>query len=178
MRALDRYAFQIRLNEPNYPNVRDLLGFVGASAREVVEAAGADIRTRPVGTGPFRLREWKRGSRIVLEANARYRAVHFPESSKPAHATLVRNMQGKVLPQIGVVEINMIDEDLTRLLQFERAGLDFVLLRGEVATRLLENGKLKPEYAARGVTRIAFPEPFGFYLYFNVADSVIGGMGN
>src|SRR6266566_7800081 len=62
MGALDRYTFQIRLNEPNYPNVRDLLGFVGASAREVVEAAGPDIRTRPVGTGPFRLREWKRGS--------------------------------------------------------------------------------------------------------------------
>jgi oligopeptide transport system substrate-binding protein len=178
MRALDRYTFQIRLNEPNYPNVRDLLGFVGASAREVIEAAGPDIRTRPVGTGPFRLREWKRGSRIVLEANPRYRPVHFPESSKPAHATLVRSMQGKVLPLIGIIEINMIDEDLTRLLQFERAGLDFVLLRGEVATRLLDHGKLKPEYAARGVTRIAFPEPFGFYLYFNVADAVIGGMGN
>jgi len=54
----------------------------------------------------------------------------------------------------------------------------FALLRGEVATRLLENGKLKPEYAARGVLRIAFPAPFGFYLYFNVADAVIGGMGN
>jgi peptide/nickel transport system substrate-binding protein len=178
LRALDRYTLQIRLSEPNYPNVRDLLGFVASSAREVVEAAGADVRTRPVGTGPFRLREWKRGSRIVLEANPRYRAVHFPESSKPAHATLVRSMQGKVLPQIGVIEINMIDEDLTRLLQFERAGLDFVLLRGEVATRLLDHGKLKPEYAARGITRIAFPEPFGFYLYFNVADADIGGMGN
>jgi len=178
LRAVDRYAFQIRLGESNYPNVNDLLGFVGASAREVVEAAGPDIRTRPVGTGPFRLREWKRGSRIVLEANPRYRAVRFPESSKPGHAALVRSMQGKVLPQIGVIEINMIEEDVTRLLQFERGGLDFVLLRGDVATRLLDNGKLKPEYAARGVMRIAFPEPFGFYLYFNVADAAIGGMGN
>jgi oligopeptide transport system substrate-binding protein len=178
LRALDRYTLQIRLSEPNYPNVRDLLGFVGAVAREVVESAGSDIRTRPVGTGPFRLREWKRGSRIILEANPRYRPVHFPESSKSEHAALVRSMQGKVLPQIGVIEINMIDEDLTRLLQFERGGLDVALLRGEVATRLLENGKLKPEYAARGVMRIAFPEPFGFYLYFNVADAFIGGMGN
>ncbi|HEY3180580.1 MAG TPA: ABC transporter substrate-binding protein [Casimicrobiaceae bacterium] len=178
LRGLDRYTLEIRLSEPNYPNVRDLLGFVGAVTREVVEAAGSDIRTRPVGTGPFRLREWKRGSRIILEVNPRYRPVHFPESSKPEHAALVRNMQGKVLPQIGVVEINMIDEDLTRLLQFERGGLDVALLRGEVATRLLENGKLKPEYAARGVVRVAFPEPFVFSLYFNVADAVIGGMGN
>src|SRR5947207_14729735 len=178
MRALDRYTFQIRLKEPNYPNVRDLLGFVGASAREVVEAAGPDIRTRPVGTGPFRLREWKRGSRIVLEANAGYRAVRFPESSKPEHAALVRSMQGNVLPQIGVVEINMIDEDLTRLLQFERGGLDLVLLRGEVAARLIDNGKLKAEYDARGVTLVAFPEPFAVFLYFNVAGPVIGGLSN
>jgi len=178
LRALDRYTFQLRLNEPNYPNIRDLLGFVGAVAREVVDAAGPDIRTRAVATGPFRLREWKRGSRLVLEANPRYREVRFPESSDPAHAALVRSMQGKILPQVGVVEINIIDEDLTRLLQFEQGGLDYVVLRGEVATRLLANGKLKPEYAARGVTRSVFPEPFVFSVYFNVGDAVLGGMGN
>jgi len=90
----------------------------------------------------------------------------------------VRSMQGKILPQVGVVEINIIDEDLTRLLQFEQGGLDYVVLRGEVATRLLANGKLKPEYAARGVTRSVFPEPFVFSVYFNVGDAVLGGMGN
>lgn len=178
LRALDRYTLQLRLNEPNYPNIRDLLGFVGASAPEVVEAAGPDIRTRAVGTGPFRLREWKRGSRLILEANPGYRKVRFPGSSDPTHAALVRSMQGKVLPQIGRIEINVIDEDLTRLLQFEQGGLDQVMLRGEVANRLLANGALKPEYAARGVTRIAFPEPFLFSVYFNVADPVIGGMSN
>ena len=178
LRALDRYTFQLRLNEPNYPIIRDLLGFVGVAAREVVEAAGPDLRTRPVGTGPFRLREWKRGSRLILEANPRYRQVRFPESGDSAHAALERSMQGKVLPQIGVIEINVIDEDLTRLLQFEQGGLDYVVLRGEVATRLLANDKLKPEYAARGVTRSVFPEPFVFSIYFNIGDATLGGMGN
>ena len=178
LRALDRYTFQLRLNAPNYPNIRDVLGFVGAATREVVEAAGADLRTRPVGTGPFRLREWKRGSRLVLEANPRYRKIHFPESAKPAYAALVRSMQKVDLPQIGVIEISMIDEDLTRLLEFERGGLDMVVLRGEVATRLLTDNKLRPEYASRGVIRSVFPEPFGFFLYFNVADPVLGGMSN
>ena len=59
-------------------------------AREVVEAAGGDIRTRVVGTGPFRLREWRRGSRLVLEANPGYRDVRFPQSDDPALAGLVR----------------------------------------------------------------------------------------
>ena len=85
---------------------------------------GGDIRTRAVGTGPYRLREWKRGSRIVLEANPDYRTLRFPESSDPALAALVRSMQGKTLPQIGVVEVSVIEEDLPRLLEFDRGRLD------------------------------------------------------
>jgi oligopeptide transport system substrate-binding protein len=178
LRTLDRYTLQIRLNEPNYPNIEDLLGFVGAVAREVVEAAGGDIRTRPVGTGPYRLREWRRGSRLVLEANPGYRQLRFPDSDDPARAGLVRSMQGVPLPQVGVVEINIIDEDLTMLLQFEQGGLDYIGLRGEIADRLLADGKLKAEYLARGVTRQVFTEPYVFSLYFNTGDPVIGGMGN
>ena len=176
LRALDRYTLELKLVEPNYPIIRDLFGFVGAVAREVVDAAGGDIRTRAVGTGPFRLREWKRGSRIVLDANPAYRRVHFPESGDPAQAGLVRSMQGKILPQIAVVEVNIIDEDLPRMLQFEQGGLDYIGIRGEVANRLLADGALKPEYARRGIVRRVFPEPFLFSFYFNVADPVIGGL--
>jgi oligopeptide transport system substrate-binding protein len=178
LRALDRYTLQLRLNEVNYPNIQDMIGFVGASAREVVEAAGGDIRTRAVGTGPYRLRDWKRGSRIVLEANPGYRQVRFPESDDPARAALVRSMQGKLLPQASVVEINIIEEDVTRLLQFEQGGLDYIVLRTEVATRLLADDKLKPEYAARGIARYVYPEPYIFSFYFNIADPVLGGMSN
>jgi oligopeptide transport system substrate-binding protein len=176
LRALDRYTLQLRLTESDYPIIRDLLGFVGAVAREVVEAAGADIRNRAVGTGPYRLREWKRGSRIVLDANSGYRGVSFPESVNPAQSALVRSMKGKTLPQIGSIEISVIDEDLPRLLQFEQGGLDYIILRGEVVNRLLADGKLKPEYAARGIARYVFPEPFVFAVYFNVADASLGGM--
>jgi ABC-type transport system substrate-binding protein len=176
LRALDRYTLQLRLTEPNFPVIHDNI-IRGAVAREVVEAAGGDIRARPVGTGPYRLREWKQGSRVVLEANPDYRPIRFPESSDPARAALVRSMQGKTLPQVGVVEISIIEEDVTQLLEFERGGLDYIGVRGEPATRLLENGKLKPEYAARGVTRIAFFEPVLFSTYFNMEDATIGGMG-
>jgi ABC-type transport system substrate-binding protein len=164
------------MREPNYPNIRDLLGFVGAVAREVVDDAGGDIRARPVGTGPYRLKEWKRGSRIVLEANPRYREAYFPTSSAPADADLVRGMKGRRVPMAGTVEVNIIDEDITRLLLFEQGKLDFVQLRGEIATRLLVDGKLKPGYVAGGITRHVRAEPFLFTLYFNVKDPVVGGM--
>ena len=176
LRAVDRYTLQLRLTEVNYPSIRDTLSFVGASAREVVESAGRDIRTRAVGTGPYMLKEWKRGSRIVLEANPHYRAATFPASDAPTYAALERSMKGKTIPQIGVIEIAIMDEDLPRLLQFERGGLDVIVLRGEVASRLVVDGKLKPEYAQRGFARYVYPEPFTFTFYFNMADPVIGGM--
>lgn len=177
LRALDRYTLQIRMREPNYPNIRDLLAFVGGVAREVLDAAGGDIRTRAVGTGPWRLKEWKRGSRIVLEANPKYREAYFPASDRKEDAEIERAMKGKRVPFVGTVEINIIDEDLTRLLLFEQGGLDFVQLRGEIATRLLADGKVKPEYAAKGITRQTIAEPFLFAMYFNMKDPVIGGLG-
>ena len=177
LRALDRYTIQLKLTQPNYPTVEQVLTTC-VIAREVVAAAGRDIRTRPVGTGPYRLKEWKRGSRVVLEANPAYRAVRFPESSDPALAPMIKTMRGRALPQVGVVEINVIEEDVTRLLEFERGRLDFVDLRGEIASRMLVGGKLKPEYAARGIQRLVFPEPYLFTITLNVADPTLGGMGN
>jgi ABC-type transport system substrate-binding protein len=158
--------------------MRDILGFVGAVPREVVDDAKGDIRTRPVGTGPYRLKEWKRGSKIVLQANPTYREAYFPDSTNPADAELVRRMKGRRVPMAGTVEVNIIDEDLTRLLLFEQGGLDFVQLRGEVATWLLAGDKLKPEYAARGIARHVNFEPFLFAVYFNTKDATLGGMTN
>jgi oligopeptide transport system substrate-binding protein len=175
LRALDRYTVQLRLSEANYPVIENFVT-TGAVAREVVEDAKGDIRTRAVGTGPYKLREWLQGSRIVLEANSAYRGIRFPESDDPRDAELVRSMQGVTLPQIGVIEISIIDEEVTRLLQFERGKLDYVVLTATVAARQLDRGKLKPEYTARGVVRQVYPEPYLFSLYFNMLDPLVGGM--
>src|SRR5581483_3452035 len=160
VRALDRYTIQFRLVQPNYPVMEQYLTDTYAVAREVVDAAGRDIDTRPVGTGPYRLKAWKRGASIVLEANPNYRELRFPESSNPADAALVREMHGKRLPQIGVVRISIIEEMQSRLLDFERGGLDYVEIAGESANRLLQKGKLKPEYGAAGIRHYILPSSY------------------
>ncbi len=174
-RALDRYTLQFRLTEPNFPLMTVTLANTRAVAREVVEAAGGDIQTRVVGTGPYRLKEWKRGTKIVLEANPAYRAVTFPDSADPAHAATVREMKGKRLPQVGRIEFSVIEENQTRLLEFERGGLDFIELKGDGAMRMLKNGELDPALAKRGIRRQPYPLNSVRSVSFNMDDPVVGG---
>ena len=177
LRALDRYTLQLKLTSANYPVIEDLITN-GAVAREVVEAAGGDVRTRAVGTGPYLLKEWKQGSRMILEANPDYRALSFPESRDPAQAALTASMRGVTLPQIGAIDIAFIDEATTRTLEFERGMLDYVGLIGESASRMLAGGRLKPDYAALGIGHHAVASPYVFGLVLNTSDPVLGGMSN
>jgi ABC-type oligopeptide transport system substrate-binding subunit len=75
LRALDRYTLQFKLREPR-PRLLQLLAsndLRGAVAREVVEAYGEQIAAHPVGTGPFKLAQWRRSSLIALDRNPNYR---------------------------------------------------------------------------------------------------------
>lgn len=73
VRALDDYTLEIKLDAPlayflaqlNYP-------FSFVVPRHLIEREGAQWTEKAVGTGPFRLKEWRRGERIILEANPHY----------------------------------------------------------------------------------------------------------
>ena len=175
LRALDRFTLQLEFTTANYPVATSLL-MTQAVAREVVEAARGDIQARVVGTGPYRLAEWQRGSRIVLEANPGYRALAFPESTDPAHADLMRAMRGKKLPAIGRVVLSVIEEQPVRVLEFDRGTLDVVDLRGEAVAPLLKNGELRPALAARDIRRVPYVSNSSRALYVNMEDPVLGGM--
>lgn len=175
LRALDAHTLQLVVTAPEYPVIHTVLATHRAVAREVVEAAGGDIQARAVGTGPYRLAEWKRGSRVVLEANPRYRTIAFPGSDDPAHAAMIARMKGKALPQIGRVELTVIDEQQTRLLEFDRGNLDIIELRGEGAQRFLPQGKLDPALAARGIVRQPYATASVRSIYINMEDPVLGG---
>jgi ABC-type transport system substrate-binding protein len=128
-----------------------------------------------VGTGPYRLKEWKRGSRIVLEANPDYRPLAFPVDIDPAYAAVASGMEGVRLPAVGRIELDIIEEELPELLKFDQGKLDYALLGGASSRRLLSDGKLKPEYAARGIRHIRYAVPALMYTYFNMDDPVVGG---
>jgi oligopeptide transport system substrate-binding protein len=151
-----------------------------AVAREVIEAhAGADGRVlaNPVGTGPYRLEQWMRSSKIVLTANPVYRGFDWAfTSSDPDDAKLVAQMKGKKMPQVGRVEISIIEEDQSRLLAFQNGELDIMNLEGPLAPNVLDGDKLRPEFAKKGVRLSRIIDPEISYLYWNLQDPVVGGL--
>ena len=174
--ATDPHTLVIRTTSVDYTLLERLASLPSmAVAREAIEAAGTEVMTRPVGTGPYRLREWRKGSRIVLEANPHYRRIAFPASGDPAHRALVNEMKDVALPAIGRIEIAIIEEFLPELLSFEKGDLDYVALGGQVLGRVLQDGKLKPELASRGVRHVRAVAPYLVFTYFNMDDRELGG---
>ena len=68
----DIHTVVLKLNEPASPLLATLASGWGAILPKKLIDAGHDFAAKPVGTGPYRLKEWIRDSRIVLEKNANY----------------------------------------------------------------------------------------------------------
>ncbi len=180
LQAVDRYTLRLKLKEPDYI----MHGYLtqspmAAVAREVIEAYGDAsgwAMANPVGTGPYRLASWRRGAQIVLEANPNYRDETFPESTDPADRENFAKLRGKKLPIVGRIEIAITEESNPRLLAFNSGALDYVNVPSDLSDHVLDaSGKLKPEYAARGVVLARITQPALQYAYFNMEDPVVGG---
>ena len=177
--VVDRYTLRIRLAKPDYNFLYILaMANLGAQAREVVEKYGTDIGAHPVGTGPFRLAEWRRGSKIVLEKNPNFREVYFeaePPADDPLSQQLYKEMKGKRLPQLDRVEVSVIVESQPRWLAFLNNELDWINLPYEFNSMAVPGGKLAPWLEKREVRFMPEVDPDLVYLYYNMKDPTFGG---
>ena len=187
MRAIDRYTIQLTLVDTDYT----LMNYIqqtslAAVAREVVEAYGDPntswVMDHPVGTGPYRLKSWRRGQQIVLEANPGFREEYFPAAPADADAAtraLAASMKGKRLPQIGTIDIAIIEESNPILLAFDSKAIDFVNVPADLVSRVIgPEDNLLPAYADAGVALHRVVQNALTYTYFNMDDPVVGGYTN
>lgn len=178
LQALDRYTLRIGLNQPDY-NFLYTIAYngLGAVAREVIEAYGMQSGRHPVGTGPYMLQQYVPHSKIILVANPDYRGYtwDFQSSGDAWDDQMVRDMKGKKMPQIGRVEISIIEEEQSRWLAFEGKQLDLDQLPQTAAPQVLDGAEIKSQYASQNIrlNRIVMPEVI--YTLFNMKDPVTGG---
>ncbi|MES2151155.1 MAG: ABC transporter substrate-binding protein [Pseudomonadota bacterium] len=179
---VDPYTLRIHLTRTDF-NLGMILAYeaTAAVAREVVEKYGdvkGEVASNPVGSGHYKLAEWVRGSRIVLEQNTDHppQFWDFKAGSDPDDARIVAQMKGKRIPQIGRIEISVMLEDQSRWLSFQSGGTDLFWLDGPLAPKAMLNGKLRPELARRGVQLSRLIDPELTYYYWNMQDPVLGGL--
>jgi ABC-type transport system substrate-binding protein len=152
-----------------------------AVAREVIEAYADEsgrAMSNPVGTGSYKLAHWIRSSKIILEANPDYRGFVWDFKPGPGaeDALIVKEMKGKKMPQVGRVEISIMEEDQSRLLAFQNGELDLMNMEGPLAPRVMVGGELTPEMKKKGVKLSRFIDPEISYHYWNLTDPVVGGL--
>ncbi len=180
LQAPQRYVLQIRLDKPR-PSLRSVLAagdLLGAVAREVVEYYGDDVDAHPVGTGPFRLAQWRRASLIVLERNPDYRERYYdaaPAADDTEGQALVVKFKGHRLPMVDRVEVQIIEEQQPRWLSFLNGDIDHIAVPSDYVLQALPNGQLAPNLARRGIVGMRTLQPDAYYTYFNMNDPTVGG---
>lgn len=181
LRTLDRYTFRVKLGhpDPRFASSFADSSIIGAVAREVVEAYGDQIMEHPVGTGPYRLAEWRRSSFMAFERNPNYRDETFDlvaDARDAAAVEVAAKLKGRKLPMIDRFEISVIEESQPRWLSFLNAEYDVLeRLPEDLAPIAIPNNKASPTLEKKHVAvwRQANAD-FAFAVY-NMENPVIGG---
>ncbi|MBI4551233.1 MAG: peptide ABC transporter substrate-binding protein [Candidatus Latescibacteria bacterium] len=100
VRAIDDYTLQVTTEYPA-PYLPALLTFSWASPRQAVQKYGDAWSTRPetsISSGPYRLKEWSKGDRIVLELNPTYRGGARPYLERLIYKLYIVAVQPSFLP--------------------------------------------------------------------------------
>jgi ABC-type transport system substrate-binding protein len=182
IRALDRYTIQFKLGRPSPRFVTSALAgsdLTGAVAREVVEFYGDRIMGHPVGTGPFKLVQWRRSSFIALERNPEFREMLYhaePAADDAEGQAILAKFKGRRLPMIDRVEISIIEEEQPRWLTFLQGRSDMLVeVPPEFIEQALPGGEVAPNLAKQGIRGYRMVRSDQALTAFNMEDPVVGG---
>ena len=133
----------------------------------------------PVGTGPFKLAQWRRSSLIAFDKNPNYRDEFYNEAA-PADDPLAQNavarLKGRKLPMLDRVEISIIEAAQPRWLSFVNREMDVMEQVPEDFTyTAIPNNRLAPNLARRGIYEVRYLRNDASMSYFAMENPVVGG---
>ena len=111
-KAINDTLFELQLKQP-FPAFLGLLTMKYCSVvpKEIVEHYGADFRSRPIGTGPFKFKRWEENIKLVFRKNKHY---------------FENDINGNQLPYLEAVAITFLPDKQSEFLQFAQGNIDFV----------------------------------------------------
>lgn len=124
VQALDDLTLQVTTEDPA-PYLPALLSFSWVSPRHAIEKYGDTWSTRPetsVSSGPYMLKEWSKGNRIVLALNPAYRGGARPYLERIIYKLFVMAAQPPFFPAYEAREVDYTD--LTTQAQVARVQTD------------------------------------------------------
>ncbi len=100
---------------------------------EAVEYYGKDFRSNPVGTGPFYLKLWVEGEKLIMRKNENY---------------FEKDCNGNKLPYLDGIVISFVVDKQSEFMQFMTGRIDFIsgVNPGFKDELLTANGELNPKY--------------------------------
>jgi ABC-type transport system substrate-binding protein len=92
---VDDYTIQLKLNYAFAPLLQTIAMTIASPiSPKAIEQFGEDVRQKPVGAGPYMLKEWVKGDRIVLVRNENYWG----------QKATVEQMTFKIVPEVATRE--------------------------------------------------------------------------
>lgn len=146
--VIDDSTVRLVFSKPYAPIFSSLrIPFLAILSPAAIAKMGADYGQNPVGTGPFRFKQWIPNDRIVYERNPDY-------AWGPAH------YKNRGAAHVDQLIIRIVPDEATRVIAFERGDID--ILPGAPARdarRMMRDGKFP---------FIQIPTTSGTYLGLNV----------
>ncbi len=173
----DDYTLVIKLRKP-WPQITYILAHQPTAPipKEAVDYYGRDIINHPVGTGPFRLSLWHRGSYIEFVRNKNFRGEFYPsDGEKGDFEQGYLDDAGKEMPMVDRIVMMIIQEDPPRW---------FLFLQGKIGASGIpkdnfneaigQKGQLTEQMQKRNIHLLTFRDPSTYWIGFNMEDEVLG----
>lgn len=175
LKAIDDRTLQIKLVAP-YPQMLNALAMSFTSPMPAEAMKEETFLDELIGTGPYKLDKWFRGSKLLMSRFDKYHKEFYPgKGDRFAHSKELLEDAGKRLPFIDKIEFHIIKEAQTRWLQFMSGNLDFLRVPKDNYHSLVSpSGELTEEYRDKNITLDIFSSFTYWWFSFNMKDPIVG----
>ncbi len=175
LQAIDDYTLVVKLKRPWPQYIYYLVDFPPI-AKEAVDFYGMDIISHPIGTGPFKLAKWHRGSYIELVRNPKFRTELYPSEGEDEDAGRgYLDDAGKKLPIADKIIWTIIEEEQPAWFLFLQGKVDAsVIPKDNYGEALTVARELTKEMKLRNIHLKSWLVPSTFWLGFNMEDALLG----